>query len=145
MLQLGIKHMAVRTAAVLTAIFGLLLATVTYAGQPHYGELTFSNSNDDGDESMEVFAPDTAKIFLKAELVDVPSGAKLTGTWIAEKTDAAPPDFKIDSVDLTVGALTNVATFSLSKPNAGWPTGDYRVELAIDGKPATTAHFKVAK
>ena len=143
MLQLGSKRKTI--GPVLIAVFTLLCGLAAHAaGQPHYGAMTFSDS-DDGDDSMDVFTPDTAKIFLKAELVDVPSGAKLTGSWIAEKTDAAPPNYKIDSVDLTVGALVNVATFSLSKPNAGWPTGDYRVELFIDGKPVTQARFKVAK
>lgn len=144
MLLLNIKKTTVRTASILTAIFGLLVATMAIAGEPRYSDLGFSDS-DDSDTAMDVFATDTPKIFLHATLVDVASGAKLTGTWIAEKTDAAPPDYKIDSVTLTVGALTNIATFSLSKPNAGWPTGDYRVELAIDGKAAGSAHFKVAK
>jgi hypothetical protein len=38
----------------------------------------------------------------------------------------------------------NQADFSLTKPNAGWPAGDYRVELSINGKHASTVHFKVA-
>lgn len=139
----GITRMTIRSTAILSAIFGLLVATAIQAGEPRYNDLKFSDT-DDGDTSMTVFAADTPKIFLHAALVDVASGAKLVGTWIAEKTDAAPPDYKIDSITLTAGLLTNVTTFSLSKPNAGWPVGDYRVELAIDGKPAGAAHFKVA-
>ena len=27
----------------------------------------------------------------------------------------------------------------MSKPNKGWPPGDYRIDLFIDGKPAGTA------
>lgn len=134
---------ATRAATVLTAIVGLLLATAAQAGEPRYSDLTFSASEDNS-APTEVFATDTPKIFLHAALVDVASGAKLSGTWIAEKTDAAPPNYKIDSVTMTAGMLMNVATFSLSKPTAGWPVGDYRVDLAIDGKPAGSAHFKIA-
>ena len=36
-------------------------------------------------------------------------------------------------------------TGSLSKPNAGWPVGKYRVDLSIDGKVVGTAHFKISK
>jgi len=65
---------------------------------------------------------------------------------IAEDTHgAAPANYKIDSVDLTAGALVNVANFSLSKPTAGWPVGSYRVDLFIDGKPAGHKHFVIGK
>jgi hypothetical protein len=46
-------------------------------------------------------------------------------------------------MEMTVGRLMNVVTFSLSKPTAGWPAGDYRVELFIDGK-AAAVRFNVA-
>ena len=101
----------------------------TQAGEPRYSDLKFSAS-DDNSAPTEVFAPDTPKIFPHSGLVDVASGAKLSGTWIAEKTDAAP--HKIDSVTMTAGMITNVATFSLSKPTAGWPVGDYRVSALQD-------------
>ncbi|MDR3385647.1 MAG: hypothetical protein P4L92_01235 [Rudaea sp.] len=126
----------------LTALLALLLVTAAYAGAPHYADLKLSDS-EDGD-AMESFAPDTAKIFLHAGLVDVASGSKLSSTWIAEDTGGvAPANYKIDSVTLNVGMLTNVATFSLSKPTAGWPVGKYRVDLFIDGKASGTVHFKV--
>jgi hypothetical protein len=137
-----LQTMTIRTAAFLTATFALIVATAQ-AGEPRYSDLKFS-ANEDNASPTEVFTPDTPKIFLHAALVDVASGAKLSGTWIAEKTDAAPPNYKIDSVTMTAGMITNVATFSLSKPTAGWPVGDYRVELAIDDKPAGSAHFKIA-
>ncbi len=128
----------------LTALLTLFLATAAYAGTPHYADLTLSDS-EDGD-AIESFAPDTAKIFLHAGLVDVASGAKLSSDWVAEDTGGvAPANYKIDSVTLDKGMLINVATFSLSKPTAGWPVGKYRVDLFIDGKPSGSVHFKVAK
>jgi len=36
------------------------------------------------------------------------------------------------------------ASFSLSKPTNGWPVGDYRVDLLIDGTKAKSVAFKVA-
>lgn len=134
--------MQMRLIKTCVASFLLLLVTNVWAGSPHYADLKLSDSAD-GD-ATESFDPTTAKIYLNASLVDVPSGAKLSSTWIAEDTKGvAPPNYKIDSVDYTAGALTNVATFSLSKPNAGWPVGTYRVDLFIDGKAASTVHFKI--
>ena len=126
----------------LIALAGLFFAACAWAQNPHFADLKFSDSSD-GD-AMESFTPNTPKIYLHAGLEDMPSGTKLSSTWIAEDTHgAAPPNYKIDSVEFNVGGIVNVATFSLSKPNAGWPVGKYRVDLFINGKASGTAHFTV--
>ncbi len=135
-------HIKKMTAAAILMSAGLLVATVALAA-PKLGEIAFSTS-EDGD-AVEVFKPDTAKIYLNAELQDADAGTKISTVWIAEKTDAAPANYTIDSVDFVTKEGMNEVNASLSKPNAGWPIGDYRVELSINGKPAGSAHFKVAK
>ena len=80
---------------------------------------------------------------MNAKLVDVPSGSTLKSEWIAEKTKVAPPNYKIDGAEVKVGPLMNNVDFNMSKPNAGWPVGDYRVDLFINGKPAGNAKFQV--
>jgi hypothetical protein len=139
-----IKEMTTATTRILSIVCGLLLATAAQAGEPHFGDLVFSASAESGAEK-DTFATDTPKIYLHAQLEDVDQDTKLSAAWIAEKTDAAPPNYKIDSTDLTAKAGMDEATFTLSKPTAGWPTGDYRVDLSINGKPATSAKFKVSK
>jgi hypothetical protein len=37
---------------------------------------------------------------------------------------------------------TSVTEFSIQKPD-GWPTGDYKVEISLDGKPVESKAFKV--
>lgn len=133
----------VARAAMILAASGMLLAGQAQAAEPRYADVLLSDVKDGG-AAKKVYARDTAKIFLSAKLVDVSAGAKLTAVWIAEKTKVAAPNYRIDSADVTVGALTNRVHFSLSKPTAGWPEGDYRVELLINGKPATSVRFKVA-
>jgi hypothetical protein len=128
--------------ALLAGAFGMVFALTAYAGEPKYTELLLSDVKDG--TAKQVFAPTTPKVFLSTKLVDVPKGAKLKAAWIAEKTKVAPPNYQIDSTELDVGPLMNRATFSMSKPNAGWPPGDYRVDLAINGKLLNTVRFKVA-
>ena len=133
--------MALHLTKKLAALAGLLLAASAYAA-PHFADIKFSDS--EGGDVSDTFAPDTPKIYLHAGLVDMPSGTKLASTWIAEDTKgAAPPNYKIDSVEFNVGGIVNVANFSLSKPNAGWPIGTYRVDLFINGEASGSAHFKV--
>lgn len=102
------------------------------------------SDNDNGDSPTTLFTNDTPKIFVAAALTDVAGGETISAVWIAEKTDAAPPNHKIDSANVTAKEDMHVATFSLSKPNAGWPVGSYRVDLSVDGKPMISAHFKIA-
>lgn len=135
--------MMVKLNGTKVALLALFFAVGAQAA-PHFAEMTVSDS-EDGD-ATETFAPGTPKIFVHAGLVDVAHGSKVSSDWIAEDTDgAAPANYKIDSVTLDIGMLTNVVTVSLSKPNAGWPVGRYRVDLLIDGKVAGAAHFKVSK
>jgi hypothetical protein len=128
-------------AAIAVLAWAMLMVFAAHAAEPRYTELRLSDAKDG--TPKQVFAPTTPKIFLSTKLLDVPTGAKLKGAWIAEKTNAAPPNFLIDSVELTVGPLMNSASFTMSKPNAGWPPGDYRVDLGINGKVVNTVRFKV--
>ena len=50
-------------------------------------------------------------------------------------------DSRIDKTELTGGSAINRVAFSLSRPNAGWPAGDYRVELFVNSKLASTVRF----
>jgi uncharacterized RDD family membrane protein YckC len=122
---------------------GGLHATESVAASPRYTDLVLSDSK--GGAAKKTFTPTTPKIFLHSMLVDVPTGSKVKADWIAVKTKVAPPNYKIDSVELKVGPLINQVDFNMSKPTAGWPEGDYKVALSIDGKPAGEIKFQVAK
>ncbi len=56
------------------------------------------------------------------------------GVWIAEDVgDTAPPNFQIDAAELPLpGPMTG--TFSLSRPDNGWPLGQYRLEVRLGPK-----------
>jgi hypothetical protein len=129
----------------LSSIIGLalLVSTVAFAGNPRFGQTALAVA--DAKAAQTVFAPDTPKISLHAQILDMPEGTKLTADWIAVKTDVAPANYKIDSATVETEEDAKEASFSLSKPNAGWPVGDYKVDLSIDGKAAISVAFKVAK
>jgi hypothetical protein len=102
-------------------------------------------SSTEGSEVPETtFATDTPKIFVRAHMTDaVKSGSKVVVSWIAVDTGGvAPPNYKIDEVSLDV-ILANVIDSALSKPDNGWPVGDYNVVFSIDGKVMEKTDFKV--
>jgi len=128
---------------IVSALCGLLLAGSAFAA-PHFADI-YATDSDSGD-ATDSFGTSAPKIYVHASMVDIPNGAKMTGTWIAVDTNGvAPANYKIDSSDLTAGTIVNTVNFSMTKPNAGWPAGKYRVDLLIDGKPAGAANFTIEK
>ena len=84
------------------------------------------------------FQADTAVIYATALLVDAPKNTKITATWTYtdDKTEIA-------SVDVLSTETSQYVSFSLSRPDNGFPAGEYQVELVIDGKTAETLWFTV--
>lgn len=116
----------------------------TAASGFEFGEPEFSDSKQ-GDP-VDSFADDTPAIYMHAEFKNVAIGTKITATWIAEKTDAAPPGTTIVSSDVTVDSAEESAVdFSLSKPTKGWPSGTYRVDVSVGGKVVSSGHFDIGK
>jgi hypothetical protein len=123
----------------------LLASAVAFAADGRFGQTTLAVEG--GSQAQTVFAPDTPKIVLHAEILEMPIGTKLTATWIAVKTDVAPANYKIESADLEVkqAVASDETSFWVTKPDAGWPVGDYKVDLSINGQVATSVSFKVAR
>lgn len=131
-----------RRRGVLGALAGMLVGFSLHAqAAPRLDDIVVSDEKEG--EAQTTFEVDTKKIWVYGELAEVPAGAKVRSDWIAVKVKGAPPDYKIDSAEVTVDGKMNQFTFSLSKPNAGWPVGEYRVDLFINGKLANKARFKV--
>jgi hypothetical protein len=103
------------------------------------------STKEDSDAAESSFAPDTPKIFVSAHLTkDVPSGSDVNIAWVAVDTGGvAPPNYKIDSVNLHIGSLTNHVKSSMTKPNNGWPVGSYEIEFSVNGKVMETTDFTI--
>lgn len=99
----------------------------------------------DGKENKDTFTKDTPKIYVNFGW-DKEIGSHIKGVWICEKAKdpKIPANTKIDEATLTIVSPMNAGDFSLSKPTAGWPEGDYKVELYSDDKLIKTAKFKIS-
>lgn len=123
------------------AAFVLYSAFAT-AGEPRFEGAIFSDDKR-GDTNMESFSGDARKIYLTVHVEDVPNDAKLKATWLVEKAAGFAPNSPIAASEVTMRPKMKTANYSLDKPSIGWPPGDYKVELAIDGKVQSTVRFKV--
>src|SRR5579871_6536988 len=84
----------------LTLVFVALFGAVpALAADPSIGQTAFAVP--DSKTAQKIFTTDTPKIVLHVQLVDVPAKTTVGAAWIAEKTGGAPPDYEIDSAEIT--------------------------------------------
>ncbi len=96
------------------------------------------------------FLKTTPEIYLFCSSSNAKKGQTIKSVWIATDTNnVAPPNFEIDSKKL---AITDDATdkhvlgtkFSLSKPDKGWPSGHYRVDLYINDELVQSIKYDIS-
>ena len=94
-------------------------------------------------EPTNVFTPETTEIFCSVSLSNAPSDTKVSSEWIYVKGEFEDvSDYLIDEISITTDG-TRYVSFSEPKPENGWPTGDYKVLLYLDGNEKTSVTFKV--
>lgn len=123
----------------------LAVGTLPVHAQAEGFENIVLSTSKDATETQATFAPDTAKIFLSADLTDaVASGSKLTVSWISvDSGGVAPANYKIDEVSFDIGKIENHIDSAMTKPDTGWPVGTYQVQIAVDGTVKETVDFSV--
>ncbi len=126
----------------LTIFFGVVTcAFVARAGDVRVKAVLATGIDD---EPTTSFAPDTPAFHALFKTKGAEDGTKLRALWIAEDVgDTAPENSKIDEKTLTLPGDTDDGDFSLSKPEKGWPSGKYRLEIYANGTLATTLKFTV--
>ena len=89
------------------------------------------------------FSPDTAKICLSIRLTNAPPDTEVKAEWIYVQGEIE--DLENYLIDTVSGQGENDAYvgFTLSRPDNGWPVGEYNVVLSIDGKKKLTVPFEV--
>ena len=89
------------------------------------------------------FTPDTPVIYCSVKVSNAPPDTEIRADWIYIKGEAEDlTDYLIDSVILTAEG-TQYIKESLISPDEGWPRGDYKVVLYVDGKEELTVPFSV--
>ena len=103
-------------------------------------------AKDKDSEPTETFAVDVPKVYAFFKSKGTKKGDKIRAVFIAEDVgDAAPEETKIDEVAITAKNDDESGSFSLSKPDKGWPKGEYRVDIYVGDstEPAATEHFEI--
>ena len=141
------------------ALFGLLVAATALAGcsanvsigegnkkygdpaDAKYGEITLheDEGNEKAGKKTEEFMTHQKVIHFQCEvdrdLKDVEGSWKLTGVKTSEGDD-------IEILTLA-SKVTGKGFSAMFKVPRIWPAGDYRIDLAVNGKPTETRDFKI--
>lgn len=85
------------------------------------------------------FAPDTPMIYATAKLSNAPDGTRVKAAFYYLEGG----EELIAEDEVTAGGTRHVS-FSLSRPDNGWPSGKYETRLFLNGEEARRLPFTVA-
>ena len=92
----------------------------------------------------DTFGLNTPEIFCSVKLSNAPEDTEVASEWVYVKGEAeGVTDYVIDTRALTADG-TVYMWFSYPRPDGGWPVGEYRLNLYIDGKEAVSLPFTVS-
>lgn len=94
-------------------------------------------------QKTDAFTTETSEIFCSVKLSNAPSETKIKSEWIYVKGEVEDlSEYIIDEFSLTAEGTTYIA-FSLTKPNTGFPRGDYLLKLYLEDEEKISVSFKV--
>lgn len=112
------------------------------AGQPRLATVVVTDDRESKTERT-IFSLDAEKIYVVFTLADVPEDTSVKALWIAERVEGYPADHKFGEKEVTAGGKLDEGHFSLSRPDDGWLTGAYRVELYLADQLVRTVRFSI--
>ena len=131
--------------AILMAVLSLVLSSLACAAFDT--ELGLTNLrmafDQDGKNVTTTFAP-TDVFYAVADLKNAPQGTKVEAKWTAVNAADTEPnlEFQTQTLDITEQSFSGTIYFQLSN-DEGWPTGQYKADLYLNGTLAQTAEFSV--
>ena len=130
---------------VLVAVLALVLSSLACAvGNTELGLTNLRMAFDqDGENVTTTFSP-TDVFYAVADLANAPQGTKVEAKWTAVNAADTEPnlEFQTQTLDITEETFSGNIYFQLSN-DEGWPTGQYKVDLYLNGALAQTAEFSV--
>jgi len=94
-------------------------------------------------DATDIFATDTPEIFCSVKLSSAPPDTEVKAEWIYVQGELeGTENYLIDDYTLTAEGTLYLG-FSLTKPEAEWPKGEYKVILYVDGKEKLSVPFTV--
>jgi hypothetical protein len=111
-------------------------------------KLSVSLAKDRFGKATTTFSSDAPQIYARWQGQRLRKGAKVRAVWIAENIDIGedvPPDYKADEASAIAESPTAHGAFTLSRPEDGWATGDYRAEFYVDDVLVETVKIKIVK
>ena len=133
------------TFVVLLAVLALLISTLACSlGNTELGLTNLRMAFDqDGNNPTTTFAPSDI-FYAVGDLANAPQGTKVEAKWTAVNAADTEPnlEFQTQTLDITEESFSGTIYFQLSN-DEGWPTGQYKVDLYLNGALAQTAEFSV--
>ena len=128
---------------IVIAFFIFYFASNIYAAQ--IVSVTFSKKISKSFEPLEitdVFYPDSPIIHCIVGIKNAKRGTIVKGEWVS--VDAiSTPNYVIDSAKVKLPGESANIHFSITKPNKGWPVGNYKLKIYINNTYVTYAPFKI--
>jgi serine/threonine protein kinase len=88
------------------------------------------------------FSPTDHTVYAIVKLNKIAGGTQVRFTWIAVDVAGEQQGSKIRDVDYTMGAMENIVKAHLTLPQ-DWPTGQYKVEVYLNGNLEQTIEYTV--
>jgi len=91
------------------------------------------------------FAVNTPEIFCSVKLSNAPADTEIGSEWVYVRGELSGYDNTVIDTLVLPADGTQYLQFSLPRPDGGWPTGEYKLKLYIDGKEKVSLPFTVSK
>jgi len=124
----------------------LLLTWFTGASGAKISSISFCEQvSGDGTIPINVtsrFGDDAPSVHAIINIEGVKKGTVIRGVWVS--VDAIEtPNYEIDAAEAVAPSADAVIHFALSRPDNGWPKGNYKLDVYIEGEFAVSAPFSV--
>jgi hypothetical protein len=130
--------------SVLLAVLALMISSLACAAIGGEPSLTNPRMSTDSDGVNATTVYSTSGIFYAvADLSNVETGSVVDAKWyLVSAADYDPGEIESSTLTIEDKNLYNYVSFELTS-DAGWPVGEYKVELYLNGALAHTINFSV--